>query len=245
MVRRTVSKYFWHPSYSGMPSIGWRNAFTDFFWNVDVPAGCGFSVNGSAWNDIALLKLSSPVALTPVVIAEQAAPTPPSASFVEANFGYTAGSYGTIYGSSTGVISGWGYHDFWASLRQSHLLVGTMTNVPLSWCSGFGSVPTTQLCMLGAAPDNHKALPGDSGGPWMNEVYVDDLVSNVTRIHHQLAGIASQTDVNAGSGYSLYTNVTLYRSWIDSMMYCDPAFHDPCSGEHEPEPCLLENWETE
>ena len=87
------------------------------------------------------------------------------------------GTYGQIWGSSVGTVSGWGYWDIdlaYNITRYPYLLVGEMDNVaptvclpPILWVS-------TSLCMVSSSSMNHLAMPGDSGGPWMNHVYVED-----------------------------------------------------------------------
>ena len=152
-------------------------------------------------NDIALIKLSSPVSF--------------SSSIAPISINRTAVSHNT-----PGLVTGWGQtgvtNDLQVVVGQYNFptaLQGTTVYVSDSSC--FGDAPTgflssTMLC-AGTVGWMNDTCQGDSGGP---------LAINVSGTNY-LAGITSWGNGCAWLEPGIYTKVSNYASWIDS--YVTPA----------------------
>nr|AGS78660.1 serine protease [Mylabris cichorii] len=139
--------------------------------------------SSSITNDISIFRLSSAVTLTDYI---QLATLPTSAS--------------STYAGETGVVSGWGITNGYASTISSVLRYTSNPILTNTACSEImGTIPSTQICLSGA--NGHSSCSGDSGGP----LTVDGVQ----------VGIVSYGIEYCPSGYpSVFTRVTSYLEWI-------------------------------
>lgn len=146
-------------------------------------------------NDIALIKLSTPSSQT--AVASLAASDADSAP-----------------GLSTTVI-GWGGTVAQPGAPQSYptqLQEVDMPIVDTAICYP-GQITENMIC-AGLAAGGKDSCQGDSGGP---------LVKSLTGDQHMLTGIVSWGNGCAQAGaYGVYTKVSQYQSWIDSIINSVP-----------------------
>ncbi|XP_056635214.1 CLIP domain-containing serine protease HP8-like [Diorhabda sublineata] len=110
-------------------------------------------------------------------------------------------------------LAGWGYADNSSRIHLPHVL--QFVNLPvkdMSYCSEYYPkyrstfVANDQLCI--GSPDGKDTCEGDSGGPVMQEIKVD----NEYRFHS--LGVVSFGSSKCGEAPAIYTNVRAYLKWI-------------------------------
>ncbi|KAI8038770.1 melanization protease 1-like [Drosophila gunungcola] len=153
--------------------------------HVDAQLGHPSYTDFGHHNDIALFRLARPVQYTdyikPICVLTNYDPLPLIRSFTATGWGETAFSRGS-----------------------NRLLTATLSHVDRSYCSIYGRVDSSQICVAGY--DSHVCR-GDSGGPLFAMV-------NIKGVHRVVqAGVVSFGHQNCRH-VSVFTNVVPYVNWI-------------------------------
>ncbi|XP_044312906.1 serine protease grass-like [Drosophila rhopaloa] len=157
--------------------------------HVDAQIGHpSYSTSGHQ-NDIALFRLARPVQYTdyirPICLLTNFDPLPQIRTF---------------------TATGWGETGY--SLGSNKLLTATLMHVDRSYCSIYGRVDSSQICVAGY--DSHVCR-GDSGGPLMATVNI----KGANRVIQ--AGVVSYGHQNCRH-VSVFTNVVHHINWIADVV---------------------------
>ncbi len=147
-------------------------------------------------NDVAVVRLAEPIALTPGLHQEVALAT------------------STVAAGTSALITGWGNTSKTGSNYPAQLKKATVSVVSDSSCnSAYGGISTAvMLCAVGPAFST-DACQGDSGGP-----LIIDVGGTPT-----LAGITSWGEGCAQAPYpGVYTEVSALEPWISAQMTAGP-----------------------
>ncbi|XP_076469003.1 fibrinolytic enzyme, isozyme C-like [Babylonia areolata] len=174
----------------------------DSNWQVSTAAAIvkheNYDPNANGFpNDIAVIRLSTPLVLGPTC---QPSTLPPDNSNEYANLPSTITGWGRL--SGTGNVARF--------LKQAAINTITYSECRSLWGIFFNPVRTTNICVLDPT-GVHGACNGDSGGPLFTP---DPNTGKVT-----VTGLTSFGRSGCDTSYpSVYTRVSSYLSWISATL---------------------------